>query len=1167
MKYCYLLFLLVLSSLFSFCVRAQNAPLEFIENRGQWEEPFLFKATATAADIYLEPAGITYLLSAADNATKIHDLKHGHLKDPQTLKYHAYRVHFEGGARAEKVEAGKLQKHYYNYFLGNDPSRWKSQIHPALSVDYKNLYPNIDLHFASADRMLKYDFIVHPGGDAGRIQLRFEGPDQLRLREGKLEIQTSVGTVTELAPYAYQYINGEKKEVPCRYKLRHHTLSFEFPKGYAAETPLVIDPTVVFATYSGSTADNWGFTATFDDQGNFYAGGIAADNGYPTTTGAFQTIFAGGGTGGGNQPSMQWDIAISKFNPAGNALIYSTYLGGADNEQPHSLIVDHNDNLVVAGRTFSGNFPTQNAYDNSYNGGADIIVTKFNATGTGLIGSTYFGGSGDDGVNVSTDWLTLSGLKHNYGDDARSEVIVDNQGNVYVAASTRSNDFPTQFATQASLQGGQDAVVFKLSPNLSTLLWSTYLGGSGDDAAYVLALDRNQTHLYVSGGTTNSNFPVTPGTYQPAYGGGSADGYILKFQNGGSYTLQRGTFIGMGNYDQCYGIQVDNNDDVYAMGQSIGGTFPVSAGVYSNPNSCQFIIKLDNNLTSRIYSTIFGSGDPNNANISPVAFLVDTCEQVYISGWGGNTGGQLGNVFNMPITPNAAQSSTDGRDFYFIVFSKNATSLMYATYYGSASLGEHVDGGTSRFDERGIVYQGICAGCGASSSFPTTPGAYSNTNNSGNCNYGALKISFDFLLTSDGAAFPDTAGCAPLTVNFSNSSINGTSFLWDFADGNTDTSSQPTHTFTTPGTYIVKLIAFNPNACNQVSDTDYVTIIVDGSSVKADFTPTIVSSCDPYQASFVNNSIANSGNAQFFWSFGDGTSFTGHTPPIHTYPDTGDYVVTLLIVDSTACNKRDSITKMISFSSSYVNADFIGDSVCIGNDILFANWSTNAQGYFWDFGDGNSSTVPSPTHTYQAPGTYIVTLVASHPGSCNKTDTATEVIMVFNNPYADFSYDPIIPEPNKPIQFTNKSKDATIFYWAFGDGTDSEKEHPSHLYKRTGRYKVCLQAQNILGCLHQTCKFVDAEIYPAIDVPTGFSPNGDGNNDILYVRGAAVETMSFTVYNRWGEKVFETNDMERGWDGTYKGKPQEMEAYAWVLHATFVDGTTVSRTGNVTLLR
>lgn len=1166
-----------------FFATAQNAPLEFIENQGQWTGDFLYKSSSGQSDVYLEKDGFRYVVGLAENKDLADAYHHGISKTPPVLKYHAYKMVFEN-ANTATIEGSKKQTNYYNYFLGNDSTRWKTGIHPYLALDYKHLYNGIDVHISSEKGNLKYDFIVQPKAEVQQIQLRYDGPDGLSVKGKNLIIRTSVGDVTELQPYAYQYIQGERKEVECRYKLKGNVVTYQFPNGYDDQSILVIDPTVVFSTFSGSTADNWGFTATYDNQGNFYGGGIVNGIGYPVTLGAFQTTFGDGGLGGGNNvinatndtiPIMPCDIAISKFNPTGTGLIFSTYLGGSDNEQPHSLVVDANNNLVIAGRTYSSDFPvTVGSFDNSYNGAADIIVTKFNSSGTTLLGSTFIGGADDDCVNISSLWSTMTGLKHNYGDDARSEVIVDNSGNVYVAASTHSANFPVQNAFQSTLQGAQDAVVCKLNPNLTSLLWSTYIGGSANDAAYVLALNTTESFVYVAGGTENANFPVTSSTFQPSYGGGIADGYILKFQNSGSYSLTKGTFLGKDKYDQCYGVQVDKQNRVYAMGQTIGGSFPVTPGAYSNPKSSQFIIKLDSNLTNNIYSTVFGSGDSLHCNISPVAFLVDTCEQVYISGWGGSTSGNGGNTNNMPVTSNAIKSTTDGSDFYFIVLSSNASTLLYGTYFGAnGGIGEHVDGGTSRFDKNGVVYQGICAGCGGSSTFPTTPGAYSNANGSSNCNFGALKISFEFILKAEATAGPDTSGCAPLGVSFTNNSIYATSYLWDFGDGITDTAKIPaTHFFTMAGTYTIKLIAFNSNACNVGSDTAYMTIVVDSFSIKSDFEYTVLDQCDSFIVSFNNTSAFSSKPGAvaatiFTWTFGDGTSFTGANPPIHNYPDTGTYTVTLTMVDTTSCNGRDSISKTITLSNEFVKADFLSDSVCVGNAILFSNASTNAQSLLWLFGNGDTATVLAPQYTYDTAGTYSVTLIAINPASCNGADTVTKTAVVWPKPTANFSSSPTVPVPNEAIQFTNHSSNATAYFWGFGDGTTSSLENPSHLYKRTDRYKVCLEAKNQFGCIDQICKYVDAEIHPAIDVPTGFSPNGDGSNDVLYVRGAAVETLSFKVYNRWGEKVFETDNMGYGWDGNFKGKPQDMEAYAWVLDATFVDGTTVHRTGNVTLIR
>ena len=1172
-RFTQLFFLLLLSPVF---LNAQTGTLEFVANKGQWDGPFLYKSVGANSAVFLEKGGFTYRIASPANSQLIHDIKHNKKTDAATLKFHAYKVLFEGANPAVTLKESKVQKHYYNYYLGNDPTKWKSEIYPTQNVDYESIYPGVDLHVASEKGQLKYDFIVKAGADPNVITMRYEGTDGLDVKKGNLEVKTSVGTITEMQPYAYQYVGGEKKEVSCRYVLRGDKVMFHFPKGYDKNSTLIIDPVVVFATYSGSTADNWGFTATYDNQGNFYAGGISDPSVYPTTPGAFQTTFGGGGSGSGN-PQMNWDIAITKFNPTGTTQVFSTYLGGADNEQPHSMIVDNNHNLVVAGRTYSANFPMQNAYDNSYNGNADIIVTKFNAAGSTLLGSTYMGGSQDDGVNISSLWSMVTDLKHNYGDDARSEVIVDNAGNVYVAASTTSPDFPLANATQSGPQGGQDGVVFKLNSNLSSLTWSTYLGGSGNDAAYVLALNVAQSHLFVSGGTASTNFPSTSGTFQPNYRGGSADGFIVKFQNSGTYPLQRGTFIGEPQYDQCYGVQVDNLNRVYSMGQTHGGTFPVTPGVYSNPGSSQFVIKLDSNLTTNIYSTVFGSGTAFAANISPVAFLVDTCEQVYISGWGGPLAGNGGTVNNMPVSPNAVKATTDGQDFYFIVLAKDAANLLYATYYGGNGLGEHVDGGTSRFDKNGVVYQGICAGCGASNAFPTTPGVWSNTNNSANCNYGALKIEFQLsVVNATASVAPDSSGCPPFTVNFINNSTNGASYLWDFGDGSPTTTvhTPPAHVYTNPGVYKVKLVVSNPGACNVTVDSTEITIRVDSNIIKADFNYQITDSCKPpYTANFTNasdySSTPGSQNfTQFIWDFDDGSPlFNGANPGTHVFPDTGCYTIRMVMIDTTACNPRDTVEKTVCLNGYMLKAAFNADSTCQGSGLLFSNLSVNGQTYQWSFGEGGTSNAHSPVYTYDSSGVFDVKLIVTNPNTCNKIDSTTMPVKIMSLPVANFTYDPIFPTPNLPTKFTNRSINAVSYNWSFGDGTSTAERDPEHQWKKSGTYDVCLTARSIDGCVDTLCKKVDAEIYPAVDVPTGFSPNGDNVNDVLYVKGAAIETMHFRVYNRWGQMVFESKDLKTGWDGTYKGKLQEMEAYAWVLDVVFIDESTAHKTGNVTLLR
>jgi len=1161
-----------------------TTPIHFIENKGQWDAPFKYRAQTGKGDVFLLPDEFVYVVGDYANLDKMEAYHHGLVREPQILKFHEYRMIFEGANVAE-ITGSKEQKTYYNYFLGNNPDKWKTGIHPFLSIEYANLYKDIDMHVSSEENAIKYEFILKPGADAAQVQVRYEGADGIEVnKKGNLVIKTSVGDVVELKPFAYQYVSDRRVEVPCTYKLKDNHVTYKFPRDYDHAQTLVIDPTVVFATFTGSTADNFGYTATYDAQGNFYAGGLVSLNlggSYPITPGAYQATYGGGTATSGIQYAC--DMGIMKLSPDGTNRIWATYLGGADNDQPHSMVVDSAGNLVIAGRTYSNNFPVKaGCYDTSHNGNGDIVVIKLNQDATALIGSTYIGGSADDGVNFNGQEFVTGNLKYNYGDDAKSEVILDAQANIYVTASTSSPNFPvTGTAIQNVLKGTQDAVVFKLNPDITSLLWSTYIGGSADDAGYVLALNKQQTSLFVGGGTQSSDFPVTTGVWHNTYQGGPADGFILKFQNGGAFGLQKGSYIGTANYDQVYGVQVDNSDSVYLMGQSLGGQFPVTPGVYSNPNSSQFVMKMDPGLSINRFSTVWGSGNPAVTNVSPVAFLVDTCENIYMSGWGGVLGAGMpattGNTFGMAITPDAAQSTTDGNDFYFIVLSKNAQSLMYGTFMGAnGGVGEHVDGGTSRFDKNGIVYQAICGGCGQGT-FPTQPGnVWSLLNASQNCNEVALKIAFSFGPVDATASIQgDTSGCAPFTIQLVNNSTNGASYVWDFGDG-TPISTQfnpGPHTYTIPGTYTIHLTVTNANACNRTIDSTILIVNVDSGEIKADFNYTLTDTCNPFTAAVTNISqyspLPNSATwTKFNWYYSDGYTFTGTTPPAHDFPDTGTYTITLVMIDTTACNNPDSVTKTIHFQKMLVDAAInMPDSLCLGAGVTFTNGSTNGITYIWIFGDGDTAMSSNPYHVYDSTGIYTVTVIAINANACNHSDTATKNIKIKAHAIADFAYTPVISVINSPITFINHSQNATSYLWGFGDGNSSELENPVHMYRKSGYYDVCLDANNPDNCPDTICKRVYADIRPLIDIPNAFSPNGDGFNDILYARGAAVETMDLRIWNRWGQLVFESNSLDHGWDGMYNGKPQEMDAYAFVLTATFIDGTTFEKQGNITLLR
>ncbi|MCS6905716.1 MAG: PKD domain-containing protein, partial [Bacteroidia bacterium] len=800
----------------------------FTENKGQWHSNVIYQVDLPLGKLYLEQNCLTYcFLNTLPHAHGLKEEEHYHNYIAHRLKAHVYKVHFVNSNYKPQLIPQYISPDYANYFKGD---KAVSGVYSYKSVCYKNLYSGIDLEFYTQREGIKYDFIIQPGVNPREIQLRYEGVTNLFLHKGKLIIRTSINEIQESIPKAYQIIDGKQKIIPCEYVLQEGNLvSFHFPKGYNSQFPLIIDPVLVFGTLTGSRTDNWGFTATYDDEGNFYCGGIAYSWGYPTSTGAFQVDFAGGV----QYPSEQslWydsDIAIIKYNPSGTTRIWATYLGGRDNEQPHSLIVNSSNELFILGTTRSNDFPTTStAYDRTHNGGIDIIVTRLNANATQLLGSTYVGGNNNDGINIRGE--SSNPLYKFYADDSRGEIILDKQGNCVIASSTNSANFPTFNAVQTTLRGNQDAVVFKMNATLSTMQWSTYLGGNRIDAGYSLKIDSNGD-VYVTGGTNSVlDLPVSSDAWRSSYVGGTADGFIFHLRGTGGRIL-RGTYVGTTAYDQTYMIDLDANNNVYVVGQT-EGNYPIQNVGYSVARGSQFITKFDPALRNIIFSTRFGSGR-STPDITISAFLVDVCENIYVSGWGGLTREnnlQYGSTLGLPITPDAFQQTTDGRDFYLIVLRKDAASLFYATYFGGGRSEEHVDGGTSRFDKRGVVYQSVCAGCGRNNDFPTTPGAWSRTNNSDNCNNGAFKLRVDLLEAALAEFTPSVySGCSPLTVSFTNRSTGAISYRWDFGDGNTSTATNPTHTFRTPGRYVVRLTAENPNLCNRSDFTEKIIEVIPG---------------------------------------------------------------------------------------------------------------------------------------------------------------------------------------------------------------------------------------------------------------------------------------------------------------------------------------------------
>jgi gliding motility-associated-like protein len=503
---------------------------------------------------------------------------------------------------------------------------------------------------------------------------------------------------------------------------------------------------------------------------------------------------------------------------------------------------------------------------------------------------------------------------------------------------------------------------------------------------------------------------------------------------------------------------------------------------------------------------------------------------------------------------------------------------------------EHVDGGTSRFDANGVIYQALCANCKNVSSgvplsapYPITAGVYGNTNPAGGsgCNLGMVKMRFDLAgidvaLKAVGAK--QLNFCLPATIQFTDTIRKAKQYIWIWGDGtpnDTTTINPYTHVYNTVGTFNVKVIGIDSNSCN-VKDSAFMQIRVTTDSVDVDFTFGR-QNCNSLTFQFTNTSNIRTattpfGPKSFMWSWGDGSpndTILGFSPPVsHTFPGIGSYDVRLVLIDSNYCNLGDA-DSIVSFQViDNIRAGFSISSVCVPDTINVIDTSLGALTYLWVSSDGQRSTDPVPAFVYNSPGTYSITQYIYNSNSCNLVDSTTRSFLAVGPPTAGFIFNPNPSQENTPTRFTSTASDDVVSWvWDFGDGDTSILRDPIHQYTTPGINTVCQIVRNAAGCIDSVCIPVEAIINVVNDLPSAFTPNGDGVNDMFFVRGFGITKMTLRVYNRQGLMVFESRSQNLGWDGKYKGTPQPMDAYAWTLEVEYFTGEKFRKKGDVTLIR
>jgi hypothetical protein len=646
-------------------------PVSFIPNRGQIKGD---------ARYYAQGGGYGFFFTKRSAVISLVNGKRTQVLD----------LSFLGANPNPAIVAGERARGKVNYLTGNVHH---TNIPTYKSLVYRDLWPGIDMVFKGSGGKLRYEFLVSPGADPGKIHLAWQGADGLSITSsGELSVGTSLGPLMDARPRSYQEYKGRKIPIESAFALKGSSNSYGFSLGrFDHERPLVIDPSLAYSTYLPGSTISDSPDIVVDAQGNAYlTGGTYGQGSFPTTPGAFDTTGHNGGT----------DAFVTKLSPDGSSLVYSTFLGGADHDQGYGIAVDGSGRAYVTGYTYSSDFPTTlGAYKPNPTVGFGLVqetfVTRLSADGSSLSYSTYLGGT-----NAERGYA----------------VALGSDGSAYVAGTTYSSDFPTTVgAYDTSSNGAYDVFVTKLNPTGSLLTYSTYLGGSSDDSvAAGVAVDGNGS-AYLTGGTQSSNFPTTPGAYDTTPNGGFSDTYIAKLSPNGS-SLAYSTFLPGGGTS---GIAVDAAGSAYVTGDASSASFPTTPGAYdTTPNGSDdaFVTKLSTDGSSLAYSTLIGGFAIDYAN----GLALDGSGNAYVAGYTTST--------DYPTSAGAhdTNQSTPScnaflADAFVTRLNATGTGVSYSSYLGGCG-GEYVDA-VAVGPDQGVYVTGTTV----SPDFPVSGGAYNTT--------------------------------------------------------------------------------------------------------------------------------------------------------------------------------------------------------------------------------------------------------------------------------------------------------------------------------------------------------------------------------------------------------------------------------------------------------
>jgi Beta-propeller repeat len=621
-----------------------NEQLAFEPNHGQSPSQVQFTSRAHNYTVFLDSHEATVVFQAASQPPipQNASVKNG------GAPIDFVSLHLLESNRATVPQVEELLSAKANYFLGSDPGKWRTNVPLFARVRYPSIYKDVDLVYYGTDSQLEYDFVIKPGGDPKSIRFSLEAARRPVIdRNGDLTVQVGNDQFLLRKPVAYQLVAGQRQQVSAYFQPSGHD-DFGIHVGdYDRGLPLIVDPVLAYSTYLGGSADEGIFGIGFDEDGNIYVAGETSSVDFPNKD-AVQKHVAG-----------SYDVFVSKFDPTGSRLIYSTYLGGSAFDHAIGIRIDESGSAYIAGITQSPDFPVKNARQPTLAGISNGFVAKLSPSGSELVFSTYLGGRNFDQI------LALALDKHNH---------------IYVAGSTNSQDFPVtsqafQKVCDRGANGGfciGDAFVTQFDESGKNLVYSTYLGGRGYDTAAGLAVDE-EGQAYVAGQTYSTDFP-NKHAYQSSLSG-FADAFVTKLNAAGSEVLFS-TFLGGSSFDGANDLALDRQGNVYVTGITGSTDFPLVRPFQSRNQGGQFdgfLAKLDLETSQLIYSTYVGG----NGIDYPFRITVNSRGEASVIGFTSST--------NFPLL-NPIQSSYRGgiTDAFVFTLDRTGEKPRFSTYLGGS---------------------------------------------------------------------------------------------------------------------------------------------------------------------------------------------------------------------------------------------------------------------------------------------------------------------------------------------------------------------------------------------------------------------------------------------------------------------------------------------------